>query len=258
MLNKIEEELAKLSELQVSIDKGIQEAPNGTLRCAINKGHYQYYVGKEYLNEGKREYATKLAQKEYCLHIDREVKKYQRALRKVRSLYKEQGLENIYRRLHLGRKALVTPLVRPVEDIIKEFENIEYEGKGFEKEDMTEYYTIKGERVRSKSEKIIADELYRYGIPYKYEMPLQLVNWNKQVTFYPDFTALNKRNGKKWILEHLGMMDKSSYYENAMQKLDIYEKNNILLGEGLILLHETSNNPLNTNTLRKYIEIYLC
>ena len=53
------------------------------------------------------------------------------------------------------------------------------------------------------------------------------------------------------------MLDNSSYYENAMFKLDTYEKNGILLGEGLIILHETSAVPLNTNVMKKYIEHYL-
>ena len=48
-----------------------------------------------------------------------------------------------------------------------------------------------------------------------------------------------------------------SYFESTMQKLDIYERNEILLGESLILLHETSNYPLNTRVLRSYIETYL-
>ena len=70
-----------------------------------------------------------------------------------------------------------------------------YQGKGFGEEDNTEYYTYKGERVRSKSEMIIANELFRNNIPYKYELPIELENWNKKVTIYPDFTVLNKRTG---------------------------------------------------------------
>ena len=106
--------------------------------------------------------------------------------------------------------------------------------------------------------KIIADELYRYNIPYKYEMPIQLRVGNRSISFYPDFTAMNKRTGKRWVIEHFGMMDKTSYYENALQKLDRYEKNNMLVGVDLIFLHETSSVPLNINSLRKYIETYLC
>ena len=53
------------------------------------------------------------------------------------------------------------------------------------------------------------------------------------------------------------MMDKNTYFESTMQKLDTYEKNDILLGRDLILLHETSSSPLNTKTLEKYIKEYL-
>jgi len=59
-------------------------------------------------------------------------------------------------------------------------------------------------------------------------------------------------------MEHFGMMDKASYYESAMFKLDTYEKNNILIGINLILLHESSSSPINTNVVRKYFENYLC
>ena len=74
---------------------------------------------------------------------------------------------------------------------------------------------------------------------------------------YPDFTALNKRTGKKWIIEHLGMMDREGYFNNSMFKLDTYEKNDILLGRELIVLHETSTMPLNTKIVGQYINEYL-
>jgi len=75
---------------------------------------------------------------------------------------------------------------------------------------------------------------------------------------HPDFTALNKRTAKMYIFEHLGMMDKTSYYENAIQKIDTYERNGFLLGENLLITHETSLSPLNTQVLKNYIETYLC
>lgn len=145
-----------------------------------------------------------------------------------------------------------------MEDVIREFEELEYIGKAFDERDKTEYYTTNNERVRSKSEKIIADELHMKHIPYKYEMPIQLVNRGRIIQIYPDFTVLNKNTGKKWIIEHLGMMDKESYYENAMYKLDLYERNGWLQGKNLILLHESSVSPLNTVVVKQYIEEYLC
>ena len=78
-----------------------------------------------------------------------------------------------------------------------------------------------------------------------------------RIVIYPDFTVLNKRTGKRWIIEHLGMMDKSSYYESAIRKIDTYEKNNMLLGRDVLIFHESSASPLNTNVIKEYIEHYL-
>lgn len=51
------------------------------------------------------------------------------------------------------------------------------------------------ERVRSKSEKILADYFYRRKIPYKYECPLTLKGVG---TVYPDFTFLSPKTKKKF------------------------------------------------------------
>ncbi len=258
MIKEIRYEMSRLNNVKKGIADSIKAAPAQKLRCAANKGYYQYYCGKEYWGKDKRDYAAQIAQKEYCEKLDKKLQQYQKVLSTLQTLYENEELEEIYRKLHPARKVLVKPLVQPIEEIIKDFEANEYESKDFDKEDTTEYYTMKGERVRSKSEKIIADELYRYQIPYKYEFPLTLATHNRNIEFYPDFTALNRRTGKRWIIEHFGMMDRTSYYENAMQKLDLYEKNNFLLGNNLILFHETASSPISTNVVRKYIELYLC
>ena len=258
MLNKIDKELQYIKDVKNEIIRKINEAPDGSLRCATSKGYHQYYVGKNYIRSNRKEVAVKLAEKEYCLKLQKEIKKYEYALKKVRNYIEEERLQNIYRNLHSGRKVLVTPFYKPIEEIIDEFEKIEYKSKEFTEDDTTSYYTVKGERVRSKSEKIIADELYRCGVPYKYELPIELQGWNKMIEIYPDFTVLNRRTGKKWILEHFGMMDNPDYYHSAMQKLDTFEKNDILLGRDLLILHETSTSPLNTTVLQKYITQFWC
>lgn len=62
--------------------------------------------------------------------------------------------------------------------------NKSFIGKAYN--DQLPYYeTDNKERVRSKSELNIANALYKYGIPYKYECPLRLSNGK---VIYPDFT----------------------------------------------------------------------
>ena len=98
-----------------------------------------------------------------------------------------------------------------------------YEPKGFREEDPV-IVTDRGERVRSKSEKILADYFYRQGIPYKYECPLYLKGF-RQV--YPDFTFLSRRTGKEIYWEHHGRLDDPLYAQNMVKKLQAYEKNGI-------------------------------
>jgi len=246
--------LYELIELEKRAERFVKEAPEGKLRCAINKGSYQYYIGSEYQGKKMRKTVQKIAQKEYWQKMLPCIKKQKMAIHDLLMTLDRYALDKVYEKLHPARKELVAPYIKPMEDIIKEFEDITYQGKEFEENDTTAYYTEKGERVRSKSEKIIADTLKRKGIPYHYELPLELNYRNRPVVVYPDFTILGKGTGKRYYLEHLGMMDKSSYYEKAMWKIDLYEKNGILIGEELIITHETLGSPLDTNVLERYVE----
>jgi len=257
MREKIQQELNMLRKLECEAKKIIQSAPKENLRCAINKGCYQYYIGNKYLGADKSDLIHKIAQKEYCQRLDKHIAKRIRLLEKLYFEYEHQRLVDVYDQMHPGRKAVVTPLIKSSEQIVQDFENVVYEGKGFDPDNHSAFFTMKGERVRSKSEKIIADELHKYSIPYKYEMPLRLKYKGNEVVIYPDFIALNPRTGKRYIIEHLGMLDNSTYYSNTLLKLDIYEKNHILIGKDLILTHESNGSPLDTKVLRHYLENYL-
>ena len=227
MEKELKNELNKLKKLEKKAEEFLASAPEGKLRCAINKGSFQYYIGKEYQGKKKRKLVQKIAQKEYTQQLLVCIKKQKTALENLLKTLDKYGLDEVCRKLHPARKQLVQPYIKPTEDIIAEFENIEYKGKEFSEEDTTAYY---------------------------YELPLELKYKNRTIVMYPDFTALNKRTGKRYILEHLGMMDKTSYYETAIWKIDVYEKNGILLGDRLLITHETAGSPLDTNVLEGYVE----
>ena len=65
--------------------------------------------------------------------------------------------------------------------------------------------TAKGERVRSKSEKILADYFYSRKIPYHYEKPLHLRGYG---IVYPDFTLLSRKTRREVYWEHEGLVEK--------------------------------------------------
>ena len=82
---------------------------------------------------------------------------------------------------------MIKPIQPTWEQRLSEWEKEEYKGKTFA-ENIPVITTAKGERVRSKSEKILADYFYHTGIPYKYEHPVILKRFG---IVYPDFTFLS-------------------------------------------------------------------
>ena len=139
------------------------------------------------------------------------------------------------------------------EDYIKQWLAISYEPKPFKENDATEYYTDKGERVRSKSEIIIANMLKILNMPYKYECPLKLGN----ILVYPDFTILDVKGRREILLEHFGMMGDLDYVNSMMLKISTYEQNNIFLGDRLICSFESAKRPLNISTLKNKLNMLI-
>ncbi|MGN0342680.1 MAG: hypothetical protein ACI4DO_07795 [Roseburia sp.] len=198
-----------------------------------------------------------MAQREYDEKLIPSLERVVSKLKEIETIYDDGILENCFRKMCNARKKLIAPLIEPIDMKINRFLDEKYEPSIFEEDDMTEFYTLRNERVRSKSELIIADELYRYQVPYRYEKPLILQDWGKSVIFRPDFTVMNNKSGKIYVWEHLGMLDNPEYVEKNIRKLDIYERNGFLLGENLLMSHETSKVPLNRIVLDSYIENYL-
>ena len=151
------------------------------------------------------------------------------------------------------RQALVTPVESTWDQLLKTWYEEEYQGKEF-KEGTPLILTEKGERVRSKSEKILADYFYRNNIPYKYEKPLYLKGYG---IVYPDFTLLSKKTYQEIYWEHEGMMDKQDYARAAVRKIELYQLNDIYPGEQLIMTFETEQSLLNSRLMERLTEKYL-
>lgn len=79
--------------------------------------------------------------------------------------------------------------------------------------------TSRGLKVRSKSEVIIAELLYKYDVPFRYE---QLLFVGGNVVLAPDFTFLNVIDGEHYW-EHAGMLEDPEYLKRHLWKKGIYE-----------------------------------
>ena len=200
------------------VENELKSVPEGNLRISKDKNKVRYYHCVED-NEGT-----------YISKIDSELPK-----------------------LHTQRQLLVTPIEPIWEKELARWYDSEYHGKEFY-EGTAEIVTEKGERVRSKSEKILADYFYRNNILYQYERPLYLKGYG---TVYPDFTFLSKKTRKEIYWEHEGMMDKPEYAKSAVKKIESYQRNGIHLGERLILTFETELTVLNSQIVEELVEKYL-
>ena len=133
------------------------------------------------------------------------------------------------------------------------WQSMPYRGK-LSEEEQTGLFTDKGEKVRSKSEMIIANLLAKDGVPYRYECPLELKGMG---VIYPDFTVLNIRLRKVFYWEHQGMMDDENYATKAIRREAAYQRNGFYPGDNLILTSETRKNPIDINQIRGIIKHYL-
>lgn len=258
-LEKLDERIATLKKIVATKEKELLSAPEGALHVSKTGNRIQYYLKQEslekkkrYLKNSEEQVIKKLCQKDYDQKVLQAAQKELYQLKRLRNSYPEQLCDDIYETLSIHRQKHVQPIVLPDEEFVAQWEQSEYIKKGFA-DNAPEYYTDKDERVRSKSEIMIANALHKHNIPYKYEAPFYLSGYG---TVYPDFTVLNVRLRKEFLWEHLGMMDDAMYVDKALKKIDTYAKNNIFPGEKLVLTHETSFRPISTRIIDRMIECY--
>ena len=252
-IEKIEYELLEIEQLINELQVYLNESIEGTLRVTHNHGSVQFYHNKkkgdtkgEYIRKKDENIAVRLAQQDYDRKFIQYLMNKRTMLKNLLDSIKEISDKkiddmNIYNSLSVDRKMLVDSHI--IDDITYKEEWIKdnYLGKGFTEND-PEIITEKGERVRSKSEKLIADKLYMMDIPYRYECPITLRGIGK---IYPDFTILKVESRKEVILEHFGMMDNPDYSDKAIKKINMLEKNGYNMGDNLLCTFETSKTPIN-------------
>ena len=211
-------------------------------------GHTQTYIPKKH-----REYAQQLAYKRFLLEKQTECKKELYAL----ELYQRHAVgENKKSDRFLSEDPAYQELLCPFYQMVTQEELI-WSDTSYPKNpnypEQLKYKSCKNEYVRSKSEALIAMNLYMEKIAYRYECELKI----GKAVFYPDFTILHPLTGKEIYWEHEGMMDKPEYAKSAVKKIESYQRNGIHLGERLILTFETELTVLNSQIVEELVEKYL-
>ena len=109
----------------------------------------------------------------------------------------------------------------------------------------------RGVFVRSKTELLIADSLYREGARFHYEKRPDLPG----LKFLPDFT-IYRRSGDVIYWEHCGLIDQPRYQDTWRWKLEGYSHYGIWPGLNLICTCEESGKGVDTAQIEELLHLW--
>ncbi len=253
----ISEELQKLRTLAEQLRMSIASAPVGRLRSEMCKGRYpQFYYLQEdgsnkcsarkgrYLGKKERYLAEALAQKEYDSKLLQCIEKQCKLLEAAKQIDPEMLRKErfeIVQNIAPAKRGMVNSYDMSDEEYTEQWLEQHSGGKnsiaivnGFD--------TERGDIVRSKSEKMIADKLFYNKIAYQYEPLLEMKDGSKVI---PDFVMLNVKTRATVYLEHFGMMDNPEYCRKAIEKMEMYERNGLQAFKDVIYTFESSTKAIN-------------
>lgn len=238
-----------LAEMISQIEKKLKTFPEGGVSVKHrNNSTYYYLTGTEdggrLLHQKDRQLISDLIQKNYLKRVLKASKIEAAALKRLQKIYPTITAEEIFDHLTSDRKKYAKRIGQADEQYIRKWEKTPFTPKEF-RDGIPVYLTMKGERVRSKSEMIIADRLYANGIPYKYECPIMIGN----EIIHPDFSILKVSERRVVYMEHCGKADDPDYQEDMVPRINKYILAGIFEGERLFLTFESSNCPLDVRVL---------
>lgn len=256
-----------------TIQKQLQKLPPGKLICSRNGTTVKWYQGdghsKTYIPKANRALAEQLALKKYLQQQEQMLLQEQAAITAYLKYYPADSLssddphllsdpacEDLLRSYFSTSKNI--PDISNVSNIpnISTSSAVEWSAASYERNPLHPeqllHKTVSGERVRSKSEAMIAMLLHLNAIPYRYECALSLGG----VTLFPDFTIRHPGTGALYYWEHFGLMDDPAYAKNAGSKLSLYAANGIIPSVHLITTYETKAYPLNAGMIEHLISYY--
>ncbi|MBR0158192.1 MAG: hypothetical protein IJM24_03805 [Clostridia bacterium] len=259
IIEAVKRRLQVLRRTAGEIIKMQENEPDGSLRITTRDGKALMYHRSnskdrngKYISQNDSELACRLAEKGYLIKALKSIKAEEAHLQKYIDDCAGNTFEQEYEKLTSIRQKMTVPVVETDEMFAARWNSQKYIQKP--SGDGTDYYKSKrGDLCRSKSEYIIADELYYAGIPYRYECKTVIDN----IPIYPDFTILNVARRKEFIWEHMGKLSDPEYAESATVKLNTYMSGGYYPGVNLLLTFESSKTPIKVELVRNMISTFL-
>ena len=250
LLDELNSRRDLLEKIIALIQKRTAALPDARMWSSRSGEKVNYYLvdsegNKKYINSSNKSLIQALAQREYESLVFKKCKKELYHINKLTQLQEEKYLLTADNKISDSKRKWIQKYQLSDDEFRANWEAKQYEGKGFE-DGSQEIYTDRGERVRSKSEKIVADFFFHSNIPYKYEKPIIL----NGLTVYADFSVLSVKLRKEFVVELFGMMDNPEYAAATVRKIDTYARAGYIIGKNLIPMFESSQIPISVNMLK--------
>jgi hypothetical protein len=234
-----------------------KNAPSGMLKTVKKGNSLQFYIRSTpedrqgtYINRKNLQVAAKLAQKKYNLQLEKVLQKQLDALDYALCNYSETELLEFFQKYPSDLQKMISPLCISPAQYAEQWQSVTFKPLPFEN-DAPDFITARGERVRSKSEILIANALFYSGVPYLYEYPVAIKG---RGDFHPDFMCLNLKDGTSVIWEHFGLMDNPDYCDKALSKIALYSSSGWIPWKNFIYTLESKARPLSPRLVDKIIK----
>ena len=255
-ITDIEQYAQTLKNRIAQLEFKLKSLPDGTLTYTRKNGYLQYYyragggARPKYIPVKNETQINTLANKYYIHKVLPKLKKNLRAAEKFIATHSGTEEHVLFESMPEQLQLRNSNLFVCKQKYIDEWQNRTYNRNTYKPESII-HDTIRGEKVRSKSEAMIANAVFNYKLAYFVERPLRLKN--KQI-IYPDFTILNPNTLEEVYWEHFGMMDSPEYANDAVRRIQLLDNEGIKLGKNLICTFESSIAPLSSAMIESYIK----
>ncbi len=213
-----------------ALDYRLSELPKGYLHSRTRNGRKEYCL-RIYTPQGRKEQYVPLEEAAF----------YQNALSTKKFLKKERKIAAAFLKEYGSKiNPLYVQLQREVDEIQRDYMDVPSisENAQFRPEEF-QYFTQRGERVRSQGEKIIADVLHSLRIDYAYE---RAITWSPE-KIYPHFTIEKSARGQTLYWEYWGNFSSPGVPERYLDRKKQLEAIGICEGRNLIITLGTDGNP---------------
>lgn len=250
----LKEELERERALFDAYKKMLPNLPEGRLETVTSKGKTYYMVSesgeRKYIGNAEEKTVRQLKLRRFLEESMRDIAANIKRITGLLEKFRPVNPEAVIGRLPKSYRADFFPDIPGFDFARSDDWDITDYPKSRRHPEQLKHTTLKGDKVRSKSELNIANMLYMKGIPYHYEEPVRLDGY----TVAADFKIAVRSENRFVLLEHIGMLGDEDYEELFVRKFIGYVRCGYVPWRDVFFTFDEGDGNLDTLFLSKLID----